>query len=382
MPSVMKNLSTGLITIPVNFLISFITRKTDGPAGAVTIMGIALLILNLVIILPAALLYVKYPLIGSTGIEAVAQLNIITVQYVMLLPAGALIYHVTRIVKEGLHINTDLLVFLFIITPVFGTITCSIAFWVLTGTRLNIMREMNITSGTLISVQHIQGATRFSWGLFSDLMRASFPFVNYGKSIPVIILNIYTASASLYFSYRVWGFYCRAGAYRKFHPGKLKFNPSDLSATAKTFTLAGFFAMTAIATACFHYSITGYYTQHRILEHGIETLAEPDPFYKGEPGSSLRTVKYTYIAGGERITSTKTVEYTFYMYVNSRKDRMIPVKYNAAYPGENMIIYSEIYNLTPDHDNDYASFFRAFIMGIGFLGAALWLFPGRWMKNE
>lgn len=162
----------------------------------------------------------------------------------------------------------------------------------------------------------------------------------------------------------------------------LTWNPGALSSLTKTWTIAGSAALLTLAVLCFNYALAGYCREKQILYHGIETLAEHVPYSSSsESGSTVRYVKYSFIKEAEKVSVSGLIEYPFYLYLNNHKDTLIPVKYHASSPGNAMILYSKIYNLTPAHDNGYASYLRALITAIGFLCTALRLFPGKWMVD-
>lgn len=371
-----------IITLPVNFLISLVTRKAQGPGIAVIFLGIILLLANLIIILPTALLSFRYHIAGIIGVNAVAQLNIITVQYVMLLPIGALAFQINTMIKKGFVINTDIAAFITVIAPIFGTITCSIAFWVISGTRLNIMEDIGYREGPLSIIQHINGAPDSSWGYFTDILRASFPFFNPGKNAFSIALNCYTAAALLYFSYGVWEAYHSGNEERIIDIHRLTWNPGSISLVKKIGTLTGAVFLAVIAGFCFVHALSGYIEQRKIFADGITVFAVPNGVFTDESGEYVkRNIRFTYTAAGRDITSVKNIEYRFYVFMENRKKPFL-IRYHKDNPEINMILYSDIYSLTPEHDNDYSAFLRTGLFGLGFIFAALWLFPLTWFRGN
>ena len=377
-----RNITFGFVSIPVDFALRLVTKKAKGPEAAVLYLGIILLFLDLAILLPVGILSGKYPIVGTIGVEAIARLNIATIQYVMLLPLGAFAYQVYLFVLKGFRLDMGLVFFILVLAPIFGSLSCASAFWVIGMMRIGALEELAAHNASLAMIAHIEGATTNSWGFFSDMLRACFPFLAEAgearRSLLMMALNAYTAIASLWFSFEVWKRYHGDGSEYGVDPRRAAWNPRGLSKGRRIGTLLGFVVLASLSVLCLAYAGRGYFGESRILRAGIEVEARAEAFRKEVDESPVDYVRYVYQTSSGPKTAEKRVEYPFYSLVR-RGARTITVKYNPDRPDESLILYSRTYKLRPDHDNHYSSYLFALVVGLGFLFSALWCFPLMWV---
>ncbi len=379
-----RSFTTGLITIPVNFLLKIITGKTEGPLGATAVMFFFLLFVNFAMVI-IMLFFHKNLRFLELWAQCSALINILTLQYILILPIGAILFQVWSWFRHGWHIDSRVLVFLTLIFPIGGGIALGLGFSILGGLRYTTMPENNIVIPALSAMRDLHGAPWFSLGYFTDIIKTIFPFTGATDSLILKLLKIYFLSALLWFSLDVWIFYygknngenseCRIKL--KSFTSKWK----ELSILRKTASLSLAFFLASISSALLYNSVKSFAYHYRISYDGAEIYAIPDPSYMNNYKSGSYSIKYSFTVNNKVYDSIQFVDYNFHSYVK-KKLKQIPVKYLITDPSQNRILYSQIYKIHPDFDNSYGSSLLVFIIGLGFFAGALYAFPGMAIRTE
>jgi len=379
-----KTFTIGIVAIPVNFLLKFLTRKTDGPLGATAVMFFVLLFANFAMIIPM-LFFHKNITYFIWWAQSVALLNILTTQYILIMPCGALLFQIWSCLKNGLHIDARVLVFLTLIFPIGGGIALGLGFSILGGLRYTTMPEKHIVIPALSLMRDLHGAPLFSWGFLSDIFFTLFPLAGSADTLTVKILKLYFSAASIWFSYDVWKCYYGISNIEnteyRIKPGTFVFAWSKITTIKKIGSVSLAVFLASISSALIYNSSRSFFHHYRIDSYGIDTYAIPDQDYYAKYENGNYVIRYSFQAGNRLYESIKYVSYPFHYYAKKNL-KQIPVRYHIGNPYENRIQYSKIYNIDQDFDNEYGVNLIVFIIGTGFMAGALYSFPGMAIQSK
>ncbi len=373
----LRSLTTGIITLPVSLLLRLLMKFTGGPVAAMAVMFLFVLFSNFASVIPMLFFHKNLELLTIWG-EVTAYLNIITLQYILIIPMGALLFQFWSWTKHGLHIDSRVLLFLLAVYPAVGGAGAALAMSVIGGLRYTIMPENHIVIPVLSSMSDIHSAPWFSTGYINDILRIVFPFhsVSGWKGIAIML---YASLCTLWFAFSIWREYYAENetGWRnsRITAGRLNYDWRSLSAGRKfcSAALAVFlFTVSGLIMARSGYSL---YTDHIISSEGVDTVAFLDKSHHAERGTGAYEVKYYFYAGDLLSGGAAMVEYPFEQYAK-QKLSTIPVRYYSRNPAISRIRYSAIFNIDVSFDNSSGSNLIAFIAGVGLFFGGLFAFPG------
>ena len=372
-----RSFSAGIITLPVSLLLRLLMKLTDGPSAAMAVMFLFVLFSNFALVIPMLFFYKNLKLLTLWG-EATAYLNIITLQYILVIPIGALLFQIWSWTKHGIHIDSRVLLFLIAIFPAGGGAGAALAMFIIGGLRYTTMPENHIVIPVLTSMRDIHGAPWFSTGYIADIFRIVFPFDTFSGWKGTVIM-IYISLCSLWFSFSIWREYYTDNDAEwqrsRIIPVRLQFDWKSLSAGRKfgSVILSVFlFTVSGLIMARSGYSL---YRDYLITSDGVDTVAFLDKSHLTESGTGNYEVRYYFYAGDLLSGGTASVEYPFERYAKQRLST-IPIRYYSGDPSISRIRYSAIYSIDTSFDNTGGSSLIAFITGAGLFFGGLFTFPG------
>lgn len=372
-----RSFSTGIITIPVNLTLRLLMRFTSGPIAAMAVMFLFVLFSNFALVIPMLFFHKNMKLLTIWG-EVTAYLNIITLQFIFIIPAGALLFQIWSWTRHGLHIDSRVLVFILAIHPAGGGAGAALALSIIGGLRYTTMPENNIVIPVLSSMRDIHGAPWFSTGYMKDVMRVIIPFDTPGDWKSGIIM-FYIGLCSFWFAFSIWREYYGMNEEEwrisRYTPGMIKFDWKGMSFWRKTGSITLALLLFSASAAILWKAGSSIHKDYLITAYGADTAAFIDKSHTTKPGTGIYEVKYYFYAGDTLHEGIQGVEYPFDYHVK-RKLTQLPIRYCRDNPSLSRIRYSAIYNLNPDFDNTNGSSCIAIITGLGFFFLAIRAFPG------